>query len=474
MFRLYVAGQSARSKETIREVSALCDSAFDENYNLQIVDIFEEPELAIEQGIIATPTFQKLSPDPKRKIVGPLANRSDVLRMLDMDLFDLQILGFPGLSIADAARGLVRVFGERPDFAEAYVKLSPVLFRRHLDPSAAQYFTLLLLVLGADVRVIAYPSGDRWICRANEGHVPGPTEVESALGALDETSEFTRVGPLPEDVLTSEWHSVRRRTGDRSAASMARLSGNEQTQVFRFMLGEDTDIGDRLKGLLPKLPAIRIPSVGLERIDEAIRTVSKDFTRIVGQGREGLKKRRRGLAVLLLALFMSLAVLFVSSRSRQTLEIETDAGAIGVSIPDTFGRVSSQSSVADVGFGRALYSIRTASDGGYRSGVYTLVHLQLVGDNRNESDLLVSSVDTIVNLQAHGRVVEARERRYHTASGMEFQFVPRGENDQATGLGRAFRRSSEIVIMLCPKPSGNDSGECTRFFESFDYAAWRS
>jgi circadian clock protein KaiB len=71
--RLYVAGATTRSRAAIRRVYQICEAELRDRYRLEVIDVYQQPELAIKNQIIATPTLVKERPLPTRRFVGSLA-----------------------------------------------------------------------------------------------------------------------------------------------------------------------------------------------------------------------------------------------------------------------------------------------------------------------------------------------------------------------------------------------------------------
>jgi circadian clock protein KaiB len=84
VLRLYVAGITPRSQEAIRSVKAICDEHLSGRYDLQIVDIYQQPVLAKGEQIIAAPTLIKKLPLPLRRLIGSMADEEKVLVGLDL------------------------------------------------------------------------------------------------------------------------------------------------------------------------------------------------------------------------------------------------------------------------------------------------------------------------------------------------------------------------------------------------------
>ncbi|MGE5295611.1 MAG: circadian clock protein KaiB [Solirubrobacterales bacterium] len=82
--RLYVAGVTPRSQEAIRTVRAMCEEHLAGRYALEVIDIYQQPQLARDEQIIAAPTLIKKLPPPLRKIIGSMASKEKVLIGLDL------------------------------------------------------------------------------------------------------------------------------------------------------------------------------------------------------------------------------------------------------------------------------------------------------------------------------------------------------------------------------------------------------
>lgn len=83
--KLYITGHTSRSQEAIDNLRALLEGEFSDQYELQVIDITEQPQLAEEQKILATPTLIRELPEPVRRVIGNLSDRYQVLMGLDME-----------------------------------------------------------------------------------------------------------------------------------------------------------------------------------------------------------------------------------------------------------------------------------------------------------------------------------------------------------------------------------------------------
>jgi len=84
VLRLYVAGMTPRSQEAIRTVTTICQEHLEGRYDLQVIDIYQQPVLAKGEQIIAVPTLIKELPQPLRKLIGSMASKDKVLVGLDL------------------------------------------------------------------------------------------------------------------------------------------------------------------------------------------------------------------------------------------------------------------------------------------------------------------------------------------------------------------------------------------------------
>ena len=83
--RLFVTGRTAQSLRAIENLQKICDSDLEGFYEVEVVDVLENPALAEGEKILATPTLEKRLPEPVRKIIGDLSDREKVLWGLDLE-----------------------------------------------------------------------------------------------------------------------------------------------------------------------------------------------------------------------------------------------------------------------------------------------------------------------------------------------------------------------------------------------------
>ena len=84
ILRLYVTGMTARSVRAVKNLQAICNEYLKDRYDLEVIDIYQQPALARGEQIIAAPTLVKKLPLPMRRIVGDMSQRDRVLVGLDL------------------------------------------------------------------------------------------------------------------------------------------------------------------------------------------------------------------------------------------------------------------------------------------------------------------------------------------------------------------------------------------------------
>jgi len=93
--RLYITGTTARSAQAVANIRALCEEFLHDRYDLEVVDLYQQPGQAADQQIIAAPTLVKERPIPTTRLVGDMSDRERVIVTLN--------LGGPGTDRIKAA-----------------------------------------------------------------------------------------------------------------------------------------------------------------------------------------------------------------------------------------------------------------------------------------------------------------------------------------------------------------------------------
>ena len=82
VLRLCISGMTPRSRRALANLKKLCEQHLGGRYELEVIDLYQQPELAAGHQVIATPTLIKTVPSPMRRVVGDLSNtRSVILRL---------------------------------------------------------------------------------------------------------------------------------------------------------------------------------------------------------------------------------------------------------------------------------------------------------------------------------------------------------------------------------------------------------
>jgi len=86
LLRLYVTGVTPKSTRAIANIKRICEENLQGRYELEVIDIYQQPKLAADEQIIAAPTLIKKLPLPLRRVIGDLSDEQRVLIGLDLRL----------------------------------------------------------------------------------------------------------------------------------------------------------------------------------------------------------------------------------------------------------------------------------------------------------------------------------------------------------------------------------------------------
>jgi circadian clock protein KaiB len=84
LLRLYISGITPRSTSAVERVKRICEEHLKGRFDLEVIDIYQQPSLAKGEQIIAAPTLIKKLPFPLRRIIGDMSNEERVLLGLDL------------------------------------------------------------------------------------------------------------------------------------------------------------------------------------------------------------------------------------------------------------------------------------------------------------------------------------------------------------------------------------------------------
>ena len=82
VFRLYVTGASPNSLRAIANTRELCEEHFNDNYELEIIDVHQQPSVARQENIIALPLLIKKHPLPEKRLIGDMSDIERVLKSI--------------------------------------------------------------------------------------------------------------------------------------------------------------------------------------------------------------------------------------------------------------------------------------------------------------------------------------------------------------------------------------------------------
>jgi len=83
-FRLYVAGDGQNSARAIANLNALCQARLAGRHEIEVIDVFGQPQRALADGIVMTPTLMRLKPGPVRRVIGTLQETDHVAAVLGL------------------------------------------------------------------------------------------------------------------------------------------------------------------------------------------------------------------------------------------------------------------------------------------------------------------------------------------------------------------------------------------------------
>lgn len=82
--KLFVAGNTARSIEAIDGIKVAFHAYLEDRGTLEVIDVLEKPELAVEENVLATPTLIRLLPVPIRRLIGDFSDGKKAFDLLDL------------------------------------------------------------------------------------------------------------------------------------------------------------------------------------------------------------------------------------------------------------------------------------------------------------------------------------------------------------------------------------------------------
>ena len=83
-FKLYVVQNSPKTAVTVDKLTAILKHEFNDQYALEVIDVFENTEMTERDGILATPTLIKKSPEPRKRVIGDFKDKGKVFTALGL------------------------------------------------------------------------------------------------------------------------------------------------------------------------------------------------------------------------------------------------------------------------------------------------------------------------------------------------------------------------------------------------------
>jgi circadian clock protein KaiB len=82
VMRLYIANNAPNSLRAVANLEAICKEHLEDQFKLEVIDVLEYPQRALDDGILVTPSLTKVSPSPAARVVGNLSDKRSVLQAL--------------------------------------------------------------------------------------------------------------------------------------------------------------------------------------------------------------------------------------------------------------------------------------------------------------------------------------------------------------------------------------------------------
>ena len=86
VLRLYVSGSTSKSALAVENIKRICEQHLKNRYELEVIDIYQQPNLARDEQIVAVPTLIKRFPPPLRRLIGDMSDLKKVLFGLDLKI----------------------------------------------------------------------------------------------------------------------------------------------------------------------------------------------------------------------------------------------------------------------------------------------------------------------------------------------------------------------------------------------------
>lgn len=87
-FRLYVAGQTPLGQRALANLRSLVERHLRDGASIEVVDLEEDPDVAVASRILAVPTVVRVRPEPEARMIGDLSDAAEARRALDLPPLD--------------------------------------------------------------------------------------------------------------------------------------------------------------------------------------------------------------------------------------------------------------------------------------------------------------------------------------------------------------------------------------------------
>jgi circadian clock protein KaiB len=82
VLRLFITGATTNSTRAVINLKEICETYIKDNYSLEIVDVYQQKDVAAREQLVALPLLIKVSPAPERRLIGDLSDTARVLKGL--------------------------------------------------------------------------------------------------------------------------------------------------------------------------------------------------------------------------------------------------------------------------------------------------------------------------------------------------------------------------------------------------------
>jgi circadian clock protein KaiB len=82
VLRLLISGAGPKSTRAVNNIRRICETYLRDSYDLEIIDVYQQPLIAVSEEVLALPLLVKLSPEPVRRMIGDMSDTRKVLRGL--------------------------------------------------------------------------------------------------------------------------------------------------------------------------------------------------------------------------------------------------------------------------------------------------------------------------------------------------------------------------------------------------------